>query len=163
MDRQSLLWLCLALGLGACASTKPTLYDVPAIQSVTKWTVGLPYESGRTEGIAHTEAGAEVLDMAELRRGRDSKLRDEIATALKEHHKIDVSQMKRQGAGEILLQITPGTLGFASVNVEFILPSGKTAGRIQIKNGTRLATFKSDSEFAEYAANAIAAAMREEK
>ena len=163
MDRQTLLWLCLALGLGGCASTKPTLYDVPAIQSVNKWTVGFAYESGRTEEIAHTEAGAEALDMAELRRGRDSKLRDEIATALRDHHKMDVSQTKRQGAGEILLQTTPGTLGFASVNVEIILPSGKTAGSIQIKNGNRLATFKSDSEFAEYAANAIASAMRDEK
>ncbi len=163
MGRQTLLWLCVALGLGGCASTKPTLYDVPAIRSVNKWTVGFAYESGGTEEIAHTEVGAEALVVAELRRGRDSKLRDEIATALRDHHKMDVSQTKRQGAGEILLTTTPGTLGFASVNVEIILPSGKTAGSIQIKNGNRLATFKSDSDFAEYAANAIAAAMRDEK
>src|SRR5580704_16132832 len=112
MDRQTLLWLCLALGLGACASSKSTLYDVPAIQSVDKWTIGFTYESRRTEEIAHTEAGAEALDMAELRRGSDSKFRDEIATALRDHHKIDVSQTKREGAGEILLQTSPGTHGF---------------------------------------------------
>jgi hypothetical protein len=163
MDRQTLLWLCLALGLGACASSKSTLYDVPAIQSVDKWTIGFTYESRRTEEIAHTEAGAEALDMAELRRGSDSKFRDEIATALRDHHKIDVSQTKREGAGEILLQTSPGTHGFASVNVEIVLPSGNTAGSIQIKNGNRLATFKSQSEFAEYAANAIATAMRDKK
>src|SRR5271170_3398215 len=163
MDRKTLLWLCLALGLGGCASTKSTLYDAPAIQSVKTWTVGFAYESGGTGEIAHTEASAEALVMAELRRGRDSKLRDEIAIALRDHHKMDVSQTKRQGAGEILLRITPGARGFASVNVEIILPSGKTAGSIQIKNGNRSVTFKNDSEFAEYAANAIAAAMRDEK
>jgi len=139
------------------------LHDVAAIQSVKQWTIGFAYEAGRTEEIAHTEAGAEALDLTELRRGRDSILRDEIATALRDHHKIDVSQTKRQGAGEILLQTAPGTLGFASVNVAIILPSGETAGSILVNNGNRLATFKVDSEFAEYVANAIAAAMRDEK
>ena len=163
MDRQTLLWLCIALGVGACASTKPTLYDVPAIQSVKTWTVGFMYESGRAEETAPTEAGAEALVMRELRRGRDRKLRDEIAIALRDHYEIDVSQTQRPGAGEILLQTAPGSLGFASVDVEIILPSGKTAGSIQIKNGNRQATFKKDNEFAEYAANAIAAALRDEK
>jgi hypothetical protein len=163
MDRQALCWLCLIVGLGACASSKPTMYDEPAIQSVKTWTVGYAYESGSGEEPSLTEAGAEALVMTDLRRARDWKLRDDIAISLRDHNNIDASQAPRQGAGQILLQTTSGILGFASVDVEIILPSGKTAGRIHVENGDREATFRNDHDFAEYAANAIAVAMRGER
>ena|SRR5208283_349972 len=163
MDRQALWWLCLVAGLGACASAKPTLYDEPAIQAVQMWTVGFAYESAPAEEPAFTEAGAEALAMSDLRRARDGKLRDEIAVSLKDHYKIDASQALRQGAGQILLQPVSGIYGFASVSVDILLPSGKTAGSLKVKNGDNRATSKNDRDFAEYTANAIAAAMRGEK
>ena len=92
---------------------------------------------------------------------RDLKLRDDIAFSLKDEYKLDASRAKRAGSGSILLlPVSFSSGGFQSLDVEIQLPDGTTAGRIQIKNGDRNATFKNDTDFAEYATTAIAVAMR---
>ena len=125
------------------------------------WTVDFLYEPGRTEQTLSREKGAETRVITEGRPRRDLKLRDDIAFALKDQHKIDASRTKRQGAGEIrLLPVDFRFGGFASLDVEISLPSGEVVGRVQIKNGDRNATFKDDDDFAEYAVNAIVGALR---
>jgi len=161
MNRRTLLLFCFTAALAACASTKRTLYDTSAIQSVKMWTVDFLYEPGRTEQTLSREKGAETRVITEGRPRRDLKLRDDIAFALKDQHKIDASRTKRQGAGEIrLLPVDFRFGGFASLDVEISLPSGEVVGRVQIKNGDRNATFKDDDDFAEYAVNAIVGALR---
>ena len=154
--------MCLPLGLilVGCASSKPTLYDLGAISAVKLWTVDFTYETGRTERTASSEKGAEVKMVTEGIPRRDLKLRDDIAFSLKDQYKLDTSRTKRAGAGSILLLPVNDSWGFASLDVEILLPDGTTAGRIQIQNGDRPATFKKDADFAEYATKSIAAAIR---
>ena len=161
MNRRTLLSLPLGLLLVACASTKPTLYDISAINAVKLWTVDFTYEAGRTERAASAEKGAEIKVVTEGHPRRDLKLRDDIAFSLKDEYKLDASRAKRAGSGSILLlPVSFSSGGFQSLDVEIQLPDGTTAGRIQIKNGDRNATFKNDTDFAEYATTAIAVAMR---
>jgi hypothetical protein len=161
MQCKALFTLILAVGLTACASTKPTLYDSAALQSVRSWTVDFTYEAGRTEEAISQEKGAETRVVREGRPRRELKLRDDLVFLLKDQHKFDVARTRRPGAGEIhLLPIDFGSGGFKSVDVELVLPNGETAGRVQVKNGDRKATFKEDDDFTEYVANAIAGALR---
>jgi hypothetical protein len=153
MQCKNLFTLILAVGLTACASTKPTLYDSAALQSVRSWTVDFTYEAGRTEEAVSQEKGAETRVVREGRPRRELKLRDDLVFLLKDQHKFDVAR-------EIhLLPVDFGFGGFKSVDVELVLPNGETAGRVQIKNGDRNATFKDDDDFTEYVANAIAGAI----
>lgn len=71
MQCKNLFTLILAVGLTACASTKPTLYDSAALQSVRSWTVDFTYEAGRTEEAVSQEKGAETRV---VREGRPSGL-----------------------------------------------------------------------------------------
>jgi hypothetical protein len=164
MQRKNLFTLILTVGLTACASIKPTLYDPSALQSVRSWTVDFTYETGRTEEAVSQEKGAETRVVREGRPGRELKLRDDLVFLLKDQHKFDVARTRRSGAGEIhLLPIDFGSGGFKSVDVELVLPNGEMVGRVQIKNGDRNATFKDDDAFTEYVANAIADAIRGRK
>ena len=161
MNRRTLLSLSLSLAFVACASTKPTIYDSSAINTVKLWTVDFTYDTGRTEQATSVEKGAETKIVTEGRPRRDLKLRDDIAFSLKDEYKLDASRARRSGSGSILLlPVNFGSGGYASLDVEIQLPNGTTAGRIQIKNGDRNGTFKNDADFSEYAANAIAMAMR---
>ena len=161
MHRRTFLSIALATGLVACASTKPTLYDANAIRAVKAWTVEFTYEAGRTEQAVSQEKGPETRVITDGRPRRDLKLRDDLVFALKDTHKIDASRTRRDGAGAIrILPVNFSFGGFGSLDVEIVLPSGETGGRIQIKNGDRNATFKDDADFAEYAAESIALAIR---
>ena len=164
MNRRTTLLLALATILSACASTKPKIYEADAIRSTKAWYLDFLYEPGRSEKATSDERGSETRKIIEGRPRRDLKLRDDLAFALRDEHKLDVSRSQRLNVGAIrILPVDFGFGGFASLDVELLLANGDIAGRIQIKNGDRNGTFKNDSDFAEFAAASIASAIKNGK
>jgi hypothetical protein len=107
------------------------------------------------------EKGAETRVVREGRPRRELKLRDDLVYLLKDQYKLDVSRTNHPGTGAIrLLPVDFRSGGFKSVDVEMLLPNGETAGRVQIKNGDRNATFKDDDEFTDFVAKSIAETIR---
>lgn len=154
-------WSFLCLVLAACASAKPTVYDQTALRTLQSWTVEFSYEPGRTEETSSQATGLETRIVREGRPRRELKLRDDLTFVLKDQYKIDAARTHRPGAGSIrLLPVNFASGGFKSVDVEFVLPNGETAARVQVKNGDRNATFKDDDNFTEYLAAAIAEAVK---
>lgn len=146
--------------LAGCASTKPTIYDANAIQSAKTWVVGFTYDPGKTEQTVSQGKGVETKVTSQGRPIRDLKLRDDITYGLKDKFGIDASRSKRDGSGEIRINpISFASGGYRSVDIEIVSPSGEVSGRITVENGDRNATFKKDSDFAEYATEAISKAF----
>jgi len=144
-------------------STKPTLYDATAIKSVQIWNIGFLYEAGFIEEGISKEKGASTRLVKEGQPPIANKLRDDIYFELK-NQKFDVDRTRRDNAGEIrLFPIQSVYGGFRSVDVEFVLPNGKDAGRIQIKNEKSKPTSDDIEDFTESVVQVIADILNKEE
>lgn len=150
----------LVVLLCACATSKPTLYEPMAVQSVKIWSVSFTYDSGQSETTVSSQKGTELKVVNTGRPASELKLRDDIAFLLRDTYKINTSRMPRKDAGEI--RINPVSFrsgGFSSIDIEIILPNGEIGGRIALVNGDRNATYKNEIDFAEFSAKSIASAL----
>ena len=159
-----LLPLLLASSLTACGgiSTKPALYDASAIKNVQSWNIGFLYEGGFTEESNSQEKGSAARVVKEGQSPIANKLRDDIVFELKNQH-FDVDRTKRDGAGDVrLFPISSGYGGFRSVDIEFALPNGKVAGRIQIKNNELKSDAIDNEFFTESVVDVIATTLKKD-
>jgi hypothetical protein len=165
MRFNTFLTLLFSVGLTACGgiSTKPALYDATAIKSVQIWKIGFLYEAGFIEEGVSKEKGESARVVKEGQSTIANKLRDDIVFELK-NQKFDVDRTWRDNSGEIrLFPIQSGYGGFRSVDVEFVLPNGKVAGRIQIKNEESKPTSDDIDDFTESVVKVIADTLNKEE
>lgn len=154
--------LALPALLGGCASVNKTLYKPDQLRGIQAWAVVFAYEPGRLETRREASGEAGVKVVAEGRDPRDLQLRDDIMFRLQDKHGLTVTKDADGPVGQIRIHpVHFYSGGFKSLDVTLSSPSGDTLARIRVKNGDRNATFKEDDEFADYAADAIAAAIRD--
>lgn len=156
--------LALPALLGGCASVNTTLYEPDQIRVIQVWAVVFAYEPGRVETRKEASGEAEVKVVTEWRNQRNLQLRDDIMFRLQDKYGLTVTKDGDGPVGQVRIHPVHFFLGgFKSLDVRLSSPSGDTLARIRVKNGDHDLTFKEDDKFAEYAADAIAAAIRDAK
>jgi hypothetical protein len=144
-----------------CASIKPTIYEPKVLKTILVWSIDFSYEPGEIEQKVKDGGSNEIKITQSGRSGKDLQLKDDIYFFLKDKHGINAVKDVKDSQG--IIKINPIEFyngGFKSVDVVLSDQNGKMLGRIRIQNGDRKATFKDDYDFAEYAADAIADALK---
>lgn len=147
--------------LAGCASTETKVYSAEGVKSIDSWAVDFQYQPGEVEVTSKSSGETETKATAGGRDALDLTLRDEILYALQDEYGFKVSSSHQQGMGKILLHPLHFTFGgIHSVRVLIQDSKGDTLARIKVENGDRNATFKKVDDFAEYAAESIADALK---
>lgn len=156
--------VAIALAITSCASVRCTVFDEEALSEVALWHLGFAYLPGETEEAI--ESSAHVRDTATLEafRSRDTQFRDHLFSALKDKHGVQLLVDPDEADGTVALYpirfLDSWGQCFKSLDVILGARDGATLARIRVQNGEGSDTVKDDSEFAEYAAKAIAEAIR---
>lgn len=156
--------LICAVGLlfvSGCASVNTKVYDSARLSAVDSWVLEFAYEAGSVERLKKSTGDSELKVVSEGHTPRDLQLRDDIYFALKDEYSIPLVKTASANSGRI--QMHPIHFyggGFKLLTVTLIDPQGETLARMKIENGDRNATFKDDDDFANYAAKAVADAIK---
>lgn len=154
----------IALAITSCASVRCTVFDEDRLSEVVLWHLDFAYppdETGKTIGSSGDVRGAATL---EALRSRDTQFRDDLFSALKDKYRLQLIVDPDEAGGTVALHPTRFVgfrdQRFKSLDVVLRARDGATLARISVQNGDKSDTVKDDSEFAEYAAKAIAEAIR---
>ena len=151
----------IASVLSACASVDSKIYAGNKVQAVSAWTLEFAYESGVVEQLKKSTGDSEVKIVNAGQIPSDLQLRDDLFFALKDVYGLPLTKKPADAKGRILIHpihFTSG--GFKLLTVTLVDQQDETLARLKITNGDRDATFKGDQSFTNYAAGAIASAIR---
>mgnify|MGYP006978335167 CR=1 FL=1 len=155
-------YICSILFVAGCASTETKMYSADDLKRVNSWVIDFQYQPGEVGVTSKSSGETETTSTVGGRPALDLTLRDEILYSLQDEHGLNVSPTPQEGVGKILLHPLHFTFGgIHSVRVVIQDADGKTLARIKVENGDRNATFKKVDDFAEYAADSIAATLNQ--
>jgi len=152
--------------VGACASTKPRVYDPAALRGGNTFAVSLAYEVGEEETRV-SNSGTEQRIIRQGNSSRDLAFRDAIAFALRDEG-FRISSDAAAAALQMELHptvrvadcgLTCGVYDAVAVVLRRTSAPEEPVARIEVSNGVRRHA-KNDRDFAEYTAEAIIKLLR---
>ena len=151
----------LILLITSCASVDTNLYNTNRLNNIDTWTLDFQYQAGEQSQKLTDSGEFEFKNVNQGQRRDDLQLRDDLYYILKHDYGLPLQKSNIKNSGKIkihALHFASG--GYKTLTVTLLDNEGETIGRLRIENGDRNATYKNESSFTKYAAEAIANVLR---